>query len=134
MVERAASYGMDLLALTDRDGLSGAAKFTVACPQAGVRPILGVDLAVLPEQSESLTGRAGGCSVRPTWEWPRSAWRSSPTRDLPPAATPRRTPSGCSRWPPRWGFLRSWPTPCVSSSCATSTGSVPQRSSRTRRR
>ena len=36
---------MDTLALTDRDGVYGAVRFAKACMTAGVRPILGVDLA-----------------------------------------------------------------------------------------
>src|SRR5688500_18338704 len=36
---------MDTLALTDRDGTYGAVKFTKACVAAGIRPVLGVDLA-----------------------------------------------------------------------------------------
>jgi error-prone DNA polymerase len=46
LVERAAEHGMDLLALTDRDGTYGAVKFAKACSSAGIRPVLGVDLAV----------------------------------------------------------------------------------------
>ncbi len=45
LVERAAEQEMDTLALTDRDGTYGAVKFARACLQAGVRPVLGVDLA-----------------------------------------------------------------------------------------
>ncbi len=48
LVERAGELGMDTLALTDRDGAYGAVRFTKACVQAGIRPILGVDLAVTP--------------------------------------------------------------------------------------
>jgi error-prone DNA polymerase len=36
---------MDTLALTDRDGTYGAVKFAKACLSAGVRPVLGVELA-----------------------------------------------------------------------------------------
>ena len=36
---------MDTLALTDRDGTYGAVKFAKACLRAGIRPVLGVDLA-----------------------------------------------------------------------------------------
>lgn len=43
----AASQGMDALALTDRDGVHGAVRFVNACRSAGVRPVLGVNLAVL---------------------------------------------------------------------------------------
>jgi len=46
LVERAVEHEMDTLALTDRDGLYGAVRFAKACLQAGVRPVLGVDLAV----------------------------------------------------------------------------------------
>ena len=45
LVERAAEQEMDILALTDRDGTYGAVKFAKACLQAGIRPVLGVDLA-----------------------------------------------------------------------------------------
>src|SRR5512139_1745855 len=48
LVERAVEHEMDTLALTDRDGLYGAVRFAKACMQAGVRPVLGVDLAVAP--------------------------------------------------------------------------------------
>ena len=48
LVERAVEYDMDTLALTDRDGTYGAVRFAKACLQGGVRPILGVDLAVAP--------------------------------------------------------------------------------------
>ena len=45
LVERAAEQEMDILALTDRDGTYGAVKFAKACLRAGIRPVLGVDLA-----------------------------------------------------------------------------------------
>ena len=48
LVDRAAEHGMDTLALTDRDGVYGAVRFVKACAAAGIRPILGVDLAVTP--------------------------------------------------------------------------------------
>ena len=48
LVERAAEHGMDALALTDRDGIYGAVRFAKACQGAGLRPVLGVDLAVAP--------------------------------------------------------------------------------------
>jgi error-prone DNA polymerase len=43
---RAAELGMPAVALTDRDGLYGAARFVHACREAGVRPILGASLTV----------------------------------------------------------------------------------------
>ena len=45
LVERAAELEMDALALTDRNGMYGAIRFAKACRSAGIRPILGVDLA-----------------------------------------------------------------------------------------
>src|SRR5687767_778294 len=48
LVERAAEQEMDTLALTDRDGTYGAVKFAKACLRAGIRPVLGVDLAYAP--------------------------------------------------------------------------------------
>jgi NAD(P)-dependent dehydrogenase (short-subunit alcohol dehydrogenase family) len=48
LVEAAVAAGMTSLALTDRDGLYGAVKFVRACDEAGVAPVLGVDLAVEP--------------------------------------------------------------------------------------
>ncbi|GGN51986.1 DNA-directed DNA polymerase [Streptomyces kronopolitis] len=46
LAERAAERGMDALALTDRDGLSGAVRFAKAAAEAGVRPLFGSELAV----------------------------------------------------------------------------------------
>jgi error-prone DNA polymerase len=46
LAERAAELGMDVLALTDRDGLYGAVKHVRACQEVGIGPILGTDLAV----------------------------------------------------------------------------------------
>ncbi len=68
LVERAAAWGQPALALTDRDGLYGAVRFVQACTEAGVAPILGVDLAVRvapgrprrPEGGGGRWGRAGG--------------------------------------------------------------------------
>src|SRR5690606_5875262 len=45
LVERAAQHGQAALALTDRDGLYGAVRFTTAAAKAGLAPVLGVDLA-----------------------------------------------------------------------------------------
>ncbi|MGW0294252.1 DNA polymerase III subunit alpha [Streptomyces tuirus] len=46
MAERASERGMDALALTDRDTLAGAVRFSKACGKVGVRPLFGADLAV----------------------------------------------------------------------------------------
>ncbi|NYI07084.1 DNA polymerase III subunit alpha [Allostreptomyces psammosilenae] len=58
LVVRAAEAGLDLLALTDRDGLYGAVRFVQACTAAGIRPVLGADLAV--EEEDEPGGRADG--------------------------------------------------------------------------
>jgi len=57
LVERAASLGQPALALTDRDGLYGAVRFVQACDEAGIAPVLGVDLAVGDWRSNTVAGR-----------------------------------------------------------------------------
>ena len=46
LVERAAQFESPALALTDRDGLSGAIRFASACLEFGVAPIIGMNLAI----------------------------------------------------------------------------------------
>jgi error-prone DNA polymerase len=57
LVQRAAEQEMDTLALTDRDGTYGAVKFAKACLVAGIRPVLGVDLAYRPLRESDRSGR-----------------------------------------------------------------------------
>ena len=45
LVEQARELGMSSLALTDRDGLSGAIRFTQSCLENEITPILGVDIS-----------------------------------------------------------------------------------------
>src|SRR4051795_5063369 len=52
---------MSALALTDRDGVYGAVRFAKACRDVGLRPILGVDLAIRP----SVDGADGGSRLVP---------------------------------------------------------------------
>ncbi|MFD8867750.1 DNA polymerase III subunit alpha [Streptomyces sp. NPDC059590] len=52
LAQRAAERDMDAIALTDRDGLAGAVRFAKASAAAGVRPLFGVDLAVLARSPE----------------------------------------------------------------------------------
>ncbi|GAA4379974.1 DNA polymerase III subunit alpha [Paeniglutamicibacter cryotolerans] len=47
LAAKALADGSDALAATDRDGLYGAIKHLAACRNAGIDPILGVDLAIL---------------------------------------------------------------------------------------
>ncbi|MEU0216655.1 DNA polymerase III subunit alpha [Streptomyces sp. NPDC006265] len=53
LAERASERGMDALALTDRDTLAGAVRFSKACGNAGVRPLFGADLAVAGVESSA---------------------------------------------------------------------------------
>jgi error-prone DNA polymerase len=46
LAQLAAQLGMPAVALTDRDGLYGAARFVAACHAEGVRPILGASLTI----------------------------------------------------------------------------------------
>jgi len=46
LVRRAVELGMSSVALTDRDGLYGAARFVKACEGEGVKPILGASLTI----------------------------------------------------------------------------------------
>ena len=56
LVERAAQHGQSALALTDRDGLYGAVRFTTAAAKAGIAPVLGVDLACIDLAGVDLAG------------------------------------------------------------------------------
>ncbi|HCB05963.1 MAG TPA: DNA polymerase III subunit alpha [Nocardioides bacterium] len=64
LVERAAEQEMDTLALTDRDGTYGAVKFARACYAAGIRPVLGVELAHTPTLAPHVPARATRTPVR----------------------------------------------------------------------
>lgn len=57
LVQRAVEHGMDVLALTDRDGLYGAIKHAQACADAGIRAVFGVNLAI---EGRPRTGPDGG--------------------------------------------------------------------------
>lgn len=48
LVERAATFGMPALALTDRNALAGAIRFAQSCQRAGITPIIGCNLEVAP--------------------------------------------------------------------------------------
>ena len=64
LVQRAAELGQDALALTDRDGAYGAVAFALACRDAGISPILGVDLAVAPLQDPAGSPRRAATPAR----------------------------------------------------------------------
>lgn len=58
LVRRAAERGIGVLALTDRDTVTGAVRFAKAATAAGIRPVFGVDVAVAPH-SPPRTGSTG---------------------------------------------------------------------------
>ena len=89
LVERAVEQEMDTLALTDRDGTYGAVRFAKACLQGGVRPVLGVDLAVAPVLGG--LGGPGGLGVHP------AGWSGRRLRRPAAAAAPRPGPCGAVR-------------------------------------
>ncbi|HEY6792367.1 MAG TPA: DNA polymerase III subunit alpha, partial [Trebonia sp.] len=68
LVARAAELGMPALALTDRDGLYGAFRHAQACTEAGLKPILGADLALRDAPWHQV---APGAAL----EWARQATR-----------------------------------------------------------
>ncbi|MFE2429966.1 DNA polymerase III subunit alpha [Streptomyces sp. NPDC059373] len=71
LVQRAAERGMEALALTDRDTVTGAVRFAQACAGAGIRPVFGIDLAVEalapapPAQRRRTPVRGGAHVVEP---------------------------------------------------------------------
>ena len=87
LVERTVALGMPAVALTDRDGLYGAARFVRACEQAGVRPILGASVTV---RAPSATARR--CARDP-------ARRGCDRLREPVPAADRRAPARCTRRP-----------------------------------
>ena len=63
LVHRAAEHGMEALALTDRDTVSGVVRFAKACSKEGVRPLFGADLAVAA--FEPARGASAGTGAGP---------------------------------------------------------------------
>jgi error-prone DNA polymerase len=59
LVEQAREFGMRSLALTDRDGLSGAIRFTQSCLDNEITPILGVDIAYDNQSRITLLATSG---------------------------------------------------------------------------
>jgi error-prone DNA polymerase len=74
LARRAAELGMPAVALTDRDGLYGAARFVSACEREGVKPILGATLTLRDPAFGLLEPRnAGGGLRRNRAQRPRGA-------------------------------------------------------------
>src|SRR5918992_2698920 len=64
LARRAAESGMSAVALTDRNGLYGAVRFTDACRQVGIKPILGSWLTLGGRAAEArrMSGATGSTS------------------------------------------------------------------------
>ena len=60
LVEAALSQGMPALALTDHTSLTGAIAFYDACQNAGIKPILGLEINLLPPAELHLPTNSGG--------------------------------------------------------------------------
>ena len=60
LVAQAAQNGAQALALTDQDSVAGAIRFTKACQDAGISPILGADLSIAIPRSRTVTPMHGG--------------------------------------------------------------------------
>lgn len=61
LVARASEYKMPAIALTDRDGLTGAVRFAQSCVEYGIAPIIGIDLAIDIKNTQILL-RVNGAS------------------------------------------------------------------------
>ena len=102
LVDRAAEQEMDTLALTDRDGTYGAVRFVKAAMAAGIRPVLGVDLAfsVVEERAPRDGGRAAS----------EASGQSRPVSKPRVARTPTRGGASRDARLPRVTFLASGKT------------------------
>ncbi|OGN83963.1 MAG: hypothetical protein A2X23_07630 [Chloroflexi bacterium GWC2_73_18] len=69
LIERAAELGMPALAVTDHDGLYGAVRFAAAALEAGIRPIVGVELVlrdpIVPDPAGVVVPRRRAARQRP---------------------------------------------------------------------
>ena len=58
LVQLCRAEAMPAVAITDCGNLFGALEFATACAEAGIQPIIGVEIALAP-------GRPGRCGPRP---------------------------------------------------------------------
>ena len=80
LARRAAELGMPAVAMTDRDGLYGAARFVRACEQEGVEPLLGASLTVRGRPPSAASSRRRAQRSRPSSE---ERGPTEPTTDAP---------------------------------------------------
>jgi error-prone DNA polymerase len=76
LAQRAKQYGMQALALTDRDGLYGAYKHVEACEAAGIKPILGADLVVKSDAGSDAVLLGDGTRITVLAEGSKRGWTS----------------------------------------------------------
>lgn len=57
LVQRAAEMGQQIVGLTDRDGLYATVRWARECMRLGLRPVIGVDIAVESTESAESVGR-----------------------------------------------------------------------------
>ena len=62
LVDRAADLGYSSLALVDRDGVYGAPRFHKAALAAGIKPIIGAELTIMPGSVKAQGRKAGEAS------------------------------------------------------------------------
>ncbi|HKJ12111.1 MAG TPA: DNA polymerase III subunit alpha [Ornithinimicrobium sp.] len=81
LVRRAAELGQSSVALTDRDGAYAAVRFVRAATEAGVHPVLGVDLALGEPATASGPGAARRSSPTPSRAHPLKGGPSRADRE-----------------------------------------------------
>src|SRR5438093_11651717 len=89
LVDQAAQLGMPAVALTDRDGLYGAARFVKACQGEGIKPILGASLTVREAAQEGRASSAASSRRRAKRSRPSSEERHPTVPTVHPTATAR---------------------------------------------
>jgi DNA polymerase-3 subunit alpha len=76
LVQAAVQHGMEALALTDHHGMTGAIEFFDACRHAGIRPILGLELAVASPSDFQLAGTGVPFGLLTLLAMDTHGWRS----------------------------------------------------------
>ena len=98
LAARAVELGLSALAITDRGGLYGVVRFASAAEEAGLHPVIGIEV----ELADALVPDPHGLVIPARRPSPRA--RRGPPAEAPPR--PRRSgsmPSSAWRW--------SWPMP-----------------------
>src|SRR5688500_15105452 len=96
MVERAAELGLSGLAVTDHDGLYGVVRFATAAEEAGIRPVIGIEIELQDPAAPDLAG-----VVVPARRRRRGGGPASGSRSGSPAGTPVETGEAVEGLPAR---------------------------------